>query len=390
MIKRIAFPLSKISVFPAIMLCCIQAASTEALSDPGSGEKQEQIEKIESQLSSQRGRLRAVYSQEKDLLAGLGVLEKEVEEKRRSIEDLKEKIRLVAIEVKGFQKKLREAQRASKDAQARLARRLITLYKYARKGYIKLITDVQDVDQFWRRMKYLKVIIKEDRGELGRLAESVRKRQTEVSRAKKAMLDKEGTIDKEKRRLSSLKKDLEKKAIRLMKVHKEKEFYETAVRELQLAAKDLRQALSKVEKKEPHSMFQASRFQDSKGRLPLPLRGKIIRGSTFLAPSRLNLHEGIFIEGSSDPNVRAIFPGRVDFSGRLAGYGEIIIINHGSRFFTITALLGKRNKKEGDVVTGREVIGQAGGNGPSRGGRLYFEIRRGGKNLDPLEWLKVR
>ena len=69
-------------------------------------EKQKQIEKIESQLTNQKDKLRAVYSQEKDLLAGLGVLEKEVEEKTRSVEDLKRKIRLARIEVMGLQKNL--------------------------------------------------------------------------------------------------------------------------------------------------------------------------------------------------------------------------------------------------------------------------------------------
>ena len=64
MIKGIPFPLSKVAVIPALMLYCIVAAHPEVLSDPGSGEKQEQIEKIESQLSSQKGKLRAVYSRE--------------------------------------------------------------------------------------------------------------------------------------------------------------------------------------------------------------------------------------------------------------------------------------------------------------------------------------
>ncbi len=385
-----AFSLSKISVSSAIMLLCVIAAHPEGLSDPGSQEKQKQIEKIESQLSGQRDKLREVYSQEKDLLAALGVLEKDVEEKTRSIEELKKKIRFADNEIIGLQKKLKEAQRESKDAEARLANRLLALYKYARKGYIRLIMDVRDMDQFWRRIKYLKAIIREDRRELTRLAEAVRTRQEEVSQTKKAVLHKKDMIDEEKRRLSSLKKELEKEAIRLMKVHKEKEFYETAVRELQLAAKDLRQALSSLEKNERHSALPASSFEAAMGKLPLPLGGEIIRGSASLAPSRHNRHEGIFIRGSSDPSVRAVFPGRVDFSGKLTGYGEIIIINHGSRFFTISALLRQRDKKEGDKVTGGEVIGLAGGNGSPGGRILYFEIRRGGKNLDPLKWLKVR
>jgi septal ring factor EnvC (AmiA/AmiB activator) len=36
-----------------------------------------------------------------------------------------------------------------------------------------------------------------------------------------------------------------------------------------------------------------------------------------------------------------------------------------------------------------EVIGLVGQNGSSKRARLYFEIRRAGKSLDPLSWLKM-
>jgi septal ring factor EnvC (AmiA/AmiB activator) len=34
------------------------------------------------------------------------------------------------------------------------------------------------------------------------------------------------------------------------------------------------------------------------------------------------------------------------------------------------------------------VVGQAGVNGDSKKGRLYFEIRRAAKDLNPQEWLE--
>jgi len=97
----------------------------------------------------------------------------------------------------------------------------------------------------------------------------------------------------------------------------------------------------------------------------------------------------VFIE-SSDTDVKAVFPGRVDFSGQLKGYGEIIIINHGSRYFTISAQLYQRTKEEGDEVDSGEVIGFVSQSGSSKKTRVYFEIRKAGKSLNPLSWLKKR
>jgi septal ring factor EnvC (AmiA/AmiB activator) len=87
--------------------------------------------------------------------------------------------------------------------------------------------------------------------------------------------------------------------------------------------------------------------------------------------------------------VKAVYAGRVDFSGSLKGYGEVVVINHGARYFTVSAQLAQRKKGEGEMVTAGEVIGALGKGTSAKDSRLYFEIRKGGGNLDPLRWLKV-
>jgi septal ring factor EnvC (AmiA/AmiB activator) len=84
-----------------------------------------------------------------------------------------------------------------------------------------------------------------------------------------------------------------------------------------------------------------------------------------------------------------VFPGRIEFSGNLKGYGEIVVINHGSRYFTVTAYLERRKGEEGKIVKAGEIIGTIGKDDSPSGRRVYFEVRRGGTNLDPAEWLKV-
>ena len=87
--------------------------------------------------------------------------------------------------------------------------------------------------------------------------------------------------------------------------------------------------------------------------------------------------------------IKAIYPGRVDYSGILKGYGQVIVINHGGRYFTISAYLNERKKVEGDSVSQGDVIGYVGEAGLITGPALYFEIRKGEENLNPLKWLKV-
>jgi septal ring factor EnvC (AmiA/AmiB activator) len=78
----------------------------------------------------------------------------------------------------------------------------------------------------------------------------------------------------------------------------------------------------------------------------------------------------------------------VDFSGGLKGYGEVIIINHGSRYFSISAHLSERIKQEGDLVEGGETIGWVRSKKKLGKPWLYFEMREGEKPLDVLTWLR--
>ncbi len=353
--------------------------------------KESQIKIIESKLSREKQKFEELNSQEMSLLVQLSDLEQEVTDKRRVIEKLRKRIRLAGIEDRKMNLELAEFTQSLKNKEVQIARRLVVFYKYARKGSIKILATAADPDQFWKRVKYLKAIIENDRRTIVRLAEERGEIEREISLIKRQIAEREAIENEEKMRLSSLSEALEKKVIYLMKIHKEKEFYETAVKELQLAAQNMKQTMLNLEKRGNPKKSWSSRFPSSKGQLPFPLEGKVIKGDKILGYERLNLHKkGVFIEASSDFEVKAVFPGRVDFSGNLKGYGEIIIMNHGSRFFTICAHLSQRNRQEGDVVEGGEIIGSAGRNGSSNGGRLYFEIRRAGKNLDPLKWLKAQ
>ncbi len=186
-------------------------------------------------------------------------------------------------------------------------------------------------------------------------------------------------------RLLGIKDDLDKKVLVLMKIHKEREFYEAGVKELELAAKALREKLLSLEKAEVTPPDLPGGFSAAKGRLPLPCAGQIHRPGAGGVENGL---KGVFILAPAGAGAKAVFPGRIEFSGNLKGYGEIVVINHGSRYFTVTAYLERRKGEEGKMVKAGDVIGHLGRNDPT-GGRLYFEIRRGATNLDPAEWLKL-
>jgi septal ring factor EnvC (AmiA/AmiB activator) len=270
-----------------------------------------------------------------------------------------------------------------------LSKRIVAFYKYAKKGYLKILATSSGLDQLNHSMKYLKVILDEDRAIMKKTAEEQSNYRNEVLLLEEKLSAVASLEEAEKVRMSELKEDLEKKVIFLAKIHEEKEFYEVAIKELESAAQNLKYTLVNLESDQRKKEDLPQNFAASKGKLALPLNGKILRKSSKSGEKEFNTLKGVYIEGPFGADVKAVFPGRVDFSGQLKGYGQVIVINHGARFYTISAYLLKRTKQEGEMVEKGDIIGQVGETGMLTGPALYFEIREGENNLNPLRWLKV-
>jgi septal ring factor EnvC (AmiA/AmiB activator) len=83
-----------------------------------------------------------------------------------------------------------------------------------------------------------------------------------------------------------------------------------------------------------------------------------------------------------------VYGGQVLYAEWVKGYGKVIIVDHGGKYYTLTAHLAEVTKEAGEVVTSGETIGYAGYASRERyGGRVYFEIRHLTKAQDPEKWL---
>ena len=372
-----AFLVSLVAPFPLV------ASSSD------SDTKKKQVEQIETDLSREKEQSLKLEIKEQDLLGQLAEIEKRIAEKRKSVEKVKEELRVSRKELRSQEVKLERLEEVASGVRDKLAERLVAFYKYARRGYVHLFVSSDNIDQLRKRMKYLQVIMAEDQrllAESGKLQQDINE---EIILVREKLSVIEGMKKTEGARVLAVKEELDNKVLLLMKVHEEKEFHDTLVEELQLGAENLGKTLLSLDREQKEKKLLPSGFVGFKGRLPLPFQGKIMKNQDWWGVDVVNNHKGVFIQGALRAEVKSIFAGRVDFSGRLRGYGETVIINHGSRYFTISAYLAERHRKEGDMVKRGEVIGLLGDAGPSENPQLYFEIRRAGTPLNPLRWVKV-
>ena len=97
----------------------------------------------------------------------------------------------------------------------------------------------------------------------------------------------------------------------------------------------------------------------------------------------LTTHSGLDIAMAEGTPVEPIAPGRVIFSGRKSGYGEIVIIDHGDGLESRYAHLQDRGVEVGDYLDGDHPLGRSGQSGRATGPHLHLEVRQDGQAVDP-------
>ena len=102
---------------------------------------------------------------------------------------------------------------------------------------------------------------------------------------------------------------------------------------------------------------------------------------------RLALHAGIDFRAPTGTEVHSTGAGTVVVAGRNGGYGNMVEIDHGNGLTTRYAHLSRLLVKVGDHVEAADPVGLSGTTGRSTGPHLHYEVRRGGKAIDPMRFL---
>ncbi|UCF73494.1 MAG: peptidoglycan DD-metalloendopeptidase family protein [Deltaproteobacteria bacterium] len=347
-----------------------------------------QIQQTEKYLSEQQSELLNVDIKQKDILGEIERLEKAAAINRESLRGLSNQIQGISGEIQGGQRRILQLNQSSIAVKECLKKRLAAFYKFGRPGYARLLATSATVQEFQKILKYIKAIMDQDRQVLDMLGRQRSQVENELAMLKENMAKIEALKKAEARRMAELEKCIEKGVFLLMRVHREKEFYAKAVKELKDATQAVNQTMMDLEMEEKGGPLPGG-FAEMRGKLPLPLNGEIIGGVERFGSNPFVHRKGIYIKGSPGEAIRSVFPGRVDYSGWFKGYGQLIIINHGSRYFTVYAHLEERIKEKGEMVSGGEVVGLVGDSswhvGPAG---VYFEIRKGRDYLDPKRWLE--
>ncbi len=97
----------------------------------------------------------------------------------------------------------------------------------------------------------------------------------------------------------------------------------------------------------------------------------------------VKFHQGVDIAAPTGTPVKAAADGKVIFSGQMAGYGNLVEVDHGNGWVTRYGHNAANLVAVGDDVKAGQTVGLVGSTGHATGPHVHFEVRKAGKAVNP-------
>lgn len=358
-------------------------------------EVEKELEGIQKKIAKEKQGISKVQKKEGSVLKDLQKIDEALDKKDRALKKINARLETVAGDL---QKKEEHAERTTSSLRARrvlLKKRASALYKWQRGGSpFVLLNGGFSVAGLMQRKRYLETTLAYDQ----QLLDQLSRESVELDSLKRQLKDRREEVDRERRKLVEVKESIrverEKKKEVLASLRREKAARVRALGELEQAAHRLQKMMDEISRKAVARAAEtpaAVDFEAMRGKLDYPVRGELMGafGKTRHPEFSAELfRKGIDIAAPLGEEIKAVESGKVVYADRFSGYGRTMIIDHGHRYYTIYAHLSDLLKKTGEVVRRGEPIALVGDSDSLEGARLYFEIRKGGKPLDPLPWFR--
>ena len=272
---------------------------------------------------------------------------------------------------------------------------------------------------------YLYVFASEDLGQAFRRAGYFRSVSEHITEQAAIIRDKQADLKQQKASLDGLKKEAEAvKSVRvkelndlrtdekeadklIQKLKKERKSIEGQIaskkkevnalnKEIQKKIEEAQKAKKKssgAKKDDPKDIKLSGEFEGNNGKLPWPVSGPVVGnfGRRF-HPVHKNLelpaNEGIDIAVEKGEAVTCVFDGTVLDIFIMPSYGQCVMVQHGTTYFTFYCRMDNIAVKKGDKVTTGQKLGTVGViNGTSQ---MHFELWKDKTPQNPSNWLRKK
>ena len=277
--------------------------------------------------------------------------------------------------------------------QQQLARLVRVAYALGREGRLKLALNGQQPGDLPRLLRYHDYFSRARRRHISQLNTAHQRLQETLA-----------TIQEQNQHLTALAERRHQQAEELAR---ERKLRAQALVELEHALSNQRQRLAALRQNEqrltelleelrraiddiPPELEPPKSFRALRGKLPWPIKGRLVRRYSDRNQAGQRGTRGVVLHARAGLEVRTIAHGRVVFADWLRGFGQLIIIDHGTGYMSLYGYNQSLLREPGEWVNKGDSIATVGDSGGQAENGLYFEIRRAGQPLNPTRWCSAR
>jgi len=131
-------------------------------------------------------------------------------------------------------------------------------------------------------------------------------------------------------------------------------------------------------------------FAALKGHLAWPAEGRLASRPGARLRNDGARWAGVLIAATPGTAVQAIAGGQVVYADWFRNLGKLVIVDHGAGYMTLYGNLAELATRAGAAVAAGDTIARVGAASAEMPAGLYFELRAGGRPLDPRTWCAKR
>lgn len=350
----------------------------------GLEEEKRKLEQYKQELEAVKKSLREVTDYSAQLEALIGNLNSEIVIVEKQIEETKANINSLELQIKEKEGQIKTKEEEIKLREGDLESTIGFSYKMSNYSTMELLFEGQDPQSISKRIAYLSYI-----------SSYTKKLMDQAIADKKTLQEKKQNLANDKANLENflyqkekeeeiLKEEIEMKESIVKALKEKKSYYLYKKEEIEKIIEEENKLIAKLIEEARKSQLKLEE------NLIWPVRGTITSNyGQRIHPifGTKDFHEGIDISAPSGTPIKAVAYGKVSYAGWMTGYGNVIIIYHGSDVSTLYAHLSTIKVKNGQVVKQGDIIGNVGSTGWSTGPHLHFGIYVGEQAVNPLSYL---
>ena len=342
-------------------------------------ETKQNLKQLEHKIAVVKKNMNQTQAQKKQFQNELIAIEQQIQINEKKLAELKQNIALKENEIPKIKQKISQSQREFSQIQGMLMRQLQTRYKQSsHQPFEWFLQHPQQKAEFNLLLTYYRYIIHMDQDLLKKLKDTQETLDNQHKELQLAIETYQHMQILAKQELEALQTNKKRHLAFLNTLQNNLNSQEMVLSEYQRNTNNLNKILTKLSSE---SVLQTRHpMNHMKRKLPNPVDVEMNQIQS--------LHQGIMLYTPTGAPVHAIYPGKVVFSEWLNGYGRLLIIDHGWGLMTLYANNDSLTKQTGDIVNQGEQIATVGNEGISKQSGLYFEVRKHGKAISPLDWLR--